>query len=290
MNDDLAQWLTLRESTDASSRSTDLTRVIADTVATHDPVHVLDLATGTGSNIRYLMERLSSRQSWLAVDRSSTLLAQLPGRMSQWGAARGCEVASEEGGCVIRGRQLECHVETLRLDLGTLDAEVFAHRHLVTASALLDLVSEQWLCSLAARCRTAGAAALLAITYNGRSVCSPKEREDDLILDLFNRHQRTDKGLGGPAAGPDAAACAARCFTEAGYCVQIEPADWKLGPAEASLQRLLIDGWAEAAAEIEPDAASTIAEWRIRRLRHVDAARSRLIVGHDDVAAWRPVR
>ena len=71
-------------------------------------------------------------------------------------------------GCVIRGERLECHVETRQLDLGSLaDTDIFAGRHLVTASALLDLVSERWLGELAACCRAAGAAALFTLTYNG---------------------------------------------------------------------------------------------------------------------------
>lgn len=290
MADALAQWLALREPTDAAARSASLTHAVADAIAAHEPVHVLDLATGTGSNIRYLIDRLRARrQRWLAVDRSATLLAELPARMSVWAAARGYEVTSDATACVIRGERMECRIETRQLNIDTLDAaEIFAHRHLVTVSALLDLVSEQWLRSLAARCRAAGSAALFTITYNGLSSSSPMEPEDGMVLDLFNRHQRTDKGLGGRAAGPDAAVCAARCFAEAGYRVQSEPSDWKLGAGEPELQRQLIQGWAEAATEVASDAASTIASWRIRRLRHVESGRSKIVVGHDDVAAWLP--
>jgi hypothetical protein len=233
-------------------------------------LHVLDLATGTGSNLRYLMNRLPARhQRWLAVDASATLLAELPIRMSAWGAVRP-----------------ECQIETRQMNLAALDApDLFLGRHLVTASALLDLVSQPWLHRLAGRCRAAGATALFTITYNGRSSCSPSEPEDDAIRDLFNRHQRTDKGLGGVAAGPDAAECAMHAFADAGYRVDREPSDWMLGIDEGQLQRQLIDGWAEAASQIAPDATSMIADWRTRRLHHVDAGRSRLIVGHDDVAA-----
>ena len=115
---------------------------------------------------------------------------------------RGHAAARESTRCAITGDALECHVDTRAMDLGALDDEaVFAGRHLVTASALLDLVSESWLKSLAMRCRAAGAVALLTITYNGRSLASPPEPEDAMVLDLFNRHQRTDKGLGGPGGG-----------------------------------------------------------------------------------------
>ena len=263
----LSHWLGLREPADVAARSEPLTRRIADALPAGEAVCALDLATGTGANIRYLMDRLPGGQRWLAVDRSAGLLAELRDRMSS----------------------CECEIETRQMDLGTLDdRQIFAGRHLVTASALLDLVSAEWLRTLAAHCRATGAAALFTITYNGRSSCVPAEPEDDLVRRLMNRHQKTDKGLGGPALGPDAVSCAAQQFAEIGYQVQCEPSDWTLGPEVADLQRMLIDGWAQAATEMAPEHLSTIAHWRERRLAHVDAGRSRLVVGHDDLAAWPP--
>src|SRR5258707_11635990 len=99
-------------------------------------------------------------------------------------------------------------IERKVMNLGDPDASaiasVVAGAHLVTASALLDLVSERWLRELASACRSHGAAALFALTYNGRSACTPVEPEDDHVRQLFNTHQRrNDKGFG-IAAGPDA--------------------------------------------------------------------------------------
>ena len=152
-------------------------------------------------------------------------------------------------------------------DLGTLDDyRIFAGRHLVTASALLDLVSESWLLALATHCRAAGAVVLFAITYNGRFTCAPAEDEDDTVRELMNRHQLTDKGLGGPAAGPAAAACAEQFFAGVGYTVRRERSDWTLGPAENDVQRLLIEGFSQAATEMSPERAAIIERWRARRL------------------------
>ena len=291
MDDALSSWLRLREPADTAARSASLTDAIAAEIVGTEPVHVLDLATGTGSNLRYLAARLPGRQRWLVVDRNLALLAHVPALTFAWGVARRYDVRVDANGCVIRGERLECHVEARRLDLRTLDdAEIFAGRHLVTASALLDLVSEQWLSALADRCLAVGAAALFAITYTGRSSCSPVEPEDNMIRDLLNRHQKTDKGLGGPAAGPDAAQYAARCFAEVGYRVRTAPSDWALGSGERELQRQLIEGWAEAASHVAPGDAPRIERWRARRLGHVDANRSRVVVGHLDVAAWLPRR
>jgi SAM-dependent methyltransferase len=283
----LAHWLRLREPADVAARSGALTRAIADAIVPGAPLSLLDLGTGTGSNIRYLAERLPAPQRWLAVDRSAALLAALPERITSWAAASGYDAWTDNVRCGVLGADVRCEVETYQGDLGTLDdLRIFEGRHIVTASALLDLVSESWLRALAARCRAGNAVALFTITYNGRFECTPADAEDEMVRDLFNRHQKTDKGLGGPAAGPGAAALAEQCFLEAGYRVRREPSDWQLGPADRDLQRLLIEGWADAATEMAPDRAPDIARWRARRLAPVDAGHSHVVVGHHDLAAW----
>jgi len=266
MDEPLLEWLRLRESADAHARAEALTRRIARVVAGRRPVHVLDLGTGAGSNVRYLALRLPRPQHWRVVDRSGVLLADLRARTAN----------------------LDIEIDVRKMDLASLDPSLFEGRHLVTASALLDLVSDSWLRALARHCRTAGAAALFTITYNGRSWCDPGEGEDDWVRELLNRHQKRDKGLGGPAAGPDAPVVAEGCFADEGYQVERVPSDWQLEPDESAIQRTLIDGWAEAATEMEPERAATIADWRARRLAHVNARRSRIVVGHDDFAAWLP--
>jgi SAM-dependent methyltransferase len=287
MTDSLADWLRLREAADWEARSPRLVQQIVDAIGDVETFQVLDLATGTGSNVRYLAERLPRRQRWLVVDRSPDLLALVTDRTATWAAARGYQCQAGSTGLHVRHESLDCEITTLQRDLRELDdARMFAGRHLVTASALLDLVSESWLRSLAANCRHAAAAALLALTYNGESSCLPVEPEDELIRQLLNQHQHTDKGLGGVAAGPDAVACAERCFIEVGYHVRAEPADWNLGAAQGDMQRYLIRDWARAAGELAPALSPRISSWRDRRLAHIDAGRSRIIVRHHDLAAW----
>ena len=258
----LAHWLRVRESADSAARSEALTLAVAGRVPSSGPLRVLDLGTGTGSNIRYLAKRLRGPQHWLAVDRSAALLER------------------------ARSTTIDGEVETREADLGSLDDHLFAGRHLVTASALLDLVSESWLRALAAHCRAADALELFALTYNGRSSCTPSDPGDEEVRELMNQHQKRDKGLGGAAAGPDAANVAEQCFLREGYAVRRQPSDWVLSASHTDIQRLLIDGWAEAAADMRPDRAPAIARWHARRVGHLEAGRSRIVVGHDDLAAW----
>jgi hypothetical protein len=265
MSASLSPWLALREPFDAAARSAALMDAIAGTLPRGRRLRILDLATGTGSNVRYLSPRLAAPQEWLLIDADPVLLAEIPSRTSALTGAR---------------------IETRHMNLGPLDRpEIFTGRDLVTASALLDLVSDTWLAALAAHCRAAGAVVLFALTYDGRSECSPADPEDEAIRHLMNRHQRAnDKGFG-RAAGLDAVDVAERCFAEAGYSVRRETSDWRL-PAEArELQRQLFEGWAEAAIEIAPDQSATVRAWLDRRLAHLAAGHSTVIVGHQDLAA-----
>jgi hypothetical protein len=281
-----ADWLALREPADLEARSAPLTDAVARVLAGKNAISVLDVACGTGSNLRYLAERLPLPQDWLLVDHDPRLLAQTPASIRGWAATRGYLVRTEGDSMMLLGDRLECHVRTLQRDLVDLtDAGLFDGRSFVTASALLDLVSEGWLRGLAARCQQHRSVALFALNYDGRIVCRPTEPDDDLIRNLVNRHQRTDKGFG-PALGPDAAATAERLLAGAGYRVQRQQSDWVLSPAAPTLQRALVEGWAQAAVEIAPERGASIRQWRDRRRSHIDRGESELTVGHQDVAAW----
>jgi len=161
-------WLALREAADVPARSSRLTRAIADRFPEDAELHVLDIATGTGANVRYLAEQLPPRQSWLLVDQDPVLLAELPMRMRSWGVPRGLEIAGEGDELLVTGARLTCRLVRFRrdlaLDIEGGDGDIFAGRRLVTASALLDLVSERWLRAFASRCRHSCAAVLFALT------------------------------------------------------------------------------------------------------------------------------
>jgi hypothetical protein len=153
MNDSLSQWLALREAADWSARSERLVQSVRDALPPADAVRGLDLCAGTGSNFRYLLDRLPGPQRWLAVDRDPALLDEVPVRLSAWAKAKGGNVTTDGRVSHVRGDRVDVQVDTRELNLERLDAALFEGRNLVTASALLDLVSESWLRMLAARCR-----------------------------------------------------------------------------------------------------------------------------------------
>jgi len=284
-----AEWLALREPADAAARSERLTHAVAGRFSPETHLAVLDVGSGTGANARYLAERLHAQQQWLLVDHDASLLIDASQRLRTWAEARGLGVSRDEGAWHVDGDGLSMTFTTRLVELANLSAasELFLDRRLVTASALLDLVSLPWLEALASECRVAGATALFALTYDGRIHCLPEEPGDDEIRQLVNAHQMTDKGFG-PALGPSACGVAAECFGALGYSVEREASDWHLEPESAQLQRQLIEGWTHAAITMAPERAALHRDWCNRRLAHVHAGHSRLVVGHEDLAVWLP--
>lgn len=247
-----AEWLALRDPADRAARDLALARRAAAAAGTA-PL-IVDLGCGTGATWRALSPVLPAGARWRFVDNDPALLAI-------------AAAAAGDG------------AETVTADLADLDALPLEGATLVTASALLDLVSAQWVAGLVARL---GVPFYAALSYDGRMDWSPDDPRDAAITSAFNRHQTGDKGLG-PALGPNAADHAARTFGAAGFTVTLADSPWRLGPEMAALQRELCSGIAAAAAEA---GLSDAADWG--RARSASATASHCIIGHLDLLALPP--
>jgi hypothetical protein len=291
-----ADWLALREPFDAAARAAPLVAELRARVGNPSgtrPLQVLDLGAGAGSNLRYLAPRLGGAQRWRLVDHDRKLLAAAREATCAWARARGAAAYKTwlSRSVSIGASDFRCDVTTEPVDLAGHPVTVpladvaIAQGTLVTAAALLDLVSEQWLRFLAWRCREASAPILFALTYDGRTICSPAEPEDAEALALFNRHQLGDKGFG-PALGPNAPRAALAAFAGVGYELRSERSDWHIGPKHGVMQSALLDGWLAAAVEVAPERRTALEDWHRRRTAHVAAGHSTLVVGHLDIVGW----
>lgn len=270
-----ADWLSLREPADHAARSDTLAERLQHQLRQRPSLRIVDLGAGHGSNLRWLAPRLQARQRWLLVDHDRMLLEIARDRSAEDPPAAGLEI------------------EICQTDLADSDLNLLADCDLVTASALFDLVSGDWLLKLARSCQTHRCAALLALSVSGEwGLFDTDQRsladDDDLFArDQFNRHQRRDKGLGA-ALGPAAAEALPRVFAACGFEVETRPSDWALAAGDALTRRLgpaLLQGWRDAAIEQAPEAATRICRWHARRHSELVGGSLGLRVGHVDLLA-----
>lgn len=263
-----ADWLTLREPLDRRARSRALVHALQHRFAGHDALRITDLGAGTGASLRFLAPRLGplDRQSWRLVDADSGLLALAQAQCS----TRFPDLAA------VSVRQADLAAEPL--------AKVIADADLVTASALLDLVSADWLQAAVDAIAARGAAAWFSLSVDGGKGFAPPIAADWRIIRAFKADQGRDKGFG-PALGGRAGAMAARLFRAAGYRVLTGAAPWRAGPAHAAFQIAFITGMADAARSRAPGLAGVVDDWLTARLSAVDRGQSFVRVGHLDILA-----
>lgn len=263
-------WLRLREPADAAARSLGLRwtlgRVLADT-----PRHVVhDLGSGTGSMGRWLAPRLPGRQHWVLHDRDAALLAV---------AAAHPPTAALDGAAVS--------VETRTGDLTRLGADDVADATLITASALLDMLTLEEMERVVARCVQARCPVLLTLSVTGRVRLTPGALLDARIETAFNDHQRRRAGERA-LLGPDAAAAARDLARGRGARVLVAASPWRLGADAAALAAEWLTGWLAAAVEQRPDLLDPVAGYAGLRRAQLAGGGLGVLVDHVDLLVLPP--
>lgn len=248
------EWLLLREAADAQARSAELAERLGRYLSA-DRLVIHDLGGGSGAMGRWLAPRLGGRQHWVVHDRDEDLL-QLA-------------VASPPASAAVT-------VEARRTDICRLTPGDLAGASLVTASALLDLLTADELRRMLRACR--GRPLLLALTVVGRVALAPVDPLDARVASAFDAHQRRD-GLLGPDAVPAALAELGRSGAE----LLVRPSPWRLHEAHADLAAAWLEGWVDAACEQEPGLAAEVDAYRDRRLAQAAAGELAVTVDHADL-------
>jgi trans-aconitate methyltransferase len=260
-------WLALRERADAAARDADLAEQVRRQLPDGETVFVHDLGCGTGSMGRWLAPRIGCRQHWVLYDWDSDLLVRASDALPRSGAD-GAEVTSQ----------------TRRRDVSRLDPDDLTGASLITASALLDLMTADELTRCVEACAAAGCPVLITLSVTGNVELDPWDPLDELVRDAFNAHQRRTAG-GRTLLGPDAVEAAVEAFTRVGFDVQVRPSPWRLGAAEAALAGDWFSGWMAAACEQRPELAVTAEPYALRRLADAAAGRLGVTVDHVDLLA-----
>jgi hypothetical protein len=258
-------WLALREPADAAARAPDLAEQLRRRLPRAGRQVIHDLGCGAGAMGRWLAPRLPGPQHWILHDRDADLLAvaaaDLPGM-----AADGAAVT----------------VETRHSDITRLDPGDLADATLITASAMLDLLTGEELAGLVAICAGPGCPVLLTLSVVGRVELNPADPLDAGVAAAFDAHQRrtTERGR---LLGPDAVAVAVEGFGRLGADVLVRPSSWRLGPSETELAARWFTEWVGAACEQQVELAAEAHVYARRRLAEARAGQLAVTVDHADL-------
>lgn len=273
-----AQWLALREPADHRARNVSLRAQVV-----HDLEHLarvrpgvislVDLGSGSGSNLRALAEHLPDHQHWTLVDYDRDLLRAARIALMHWAD----EVRADNTTLTLVKNNKHLSIDFLYEDLSkNLFAVLELPCDLVTAAAFFDLVAEDWLATF---CQSLSKPLYTVLTYDGHERWSPPEPKDAEMLKAFHAHQRTDKGFGA-AAGPAAAGVMEKLLRARGFAISTAQSPWKLGLNDRLLIEQLATGSANAVLETGLVPAESVNTWKFSRIRAQACE-----IGHTDLYA-----
>ena len=262
----------LREPADAKARAADLVKQVARERPASGRWVIHDLGCGSGAMGRWLAPRLAGPQRWVMHDRDPDLL-QI--------------AAADVPGSAVDGAAVT--VETRRSDITRLPPGELAGATLITASALLDMLTGDELTRLVTVCAGAGCPVLVTLSVVGHVSLTPAEPLDSRVAAAFNAHQRraTKRGR---LLGPDAVAVAAEAFGRFGTEVLSRASPWRLDASHAELAAGWFAGWVGAACAQEVELDAEVHAYSLRRLAQAAAGELAVVVEHADLLVLPRVR
>ena len=258
-------WLALREPADAAARAPDLVERLERDLPTTGRQVIHDLGGGTGAMGRWLAPLLPGPQHWIVHDRDADLL--------EVAAADRPGPAADRAAVTVEGKPS---------DITRLRPADLADATLITASALLDLLTADELAGLVTVCASAGCPMLLTLSVVGRVELTPADPLDRRVAAAFDAHQRRTTASG-RLLGPDAVAAAVREGERRGGEVLVRSSPWRLGALQAALAAEWFTGWVSAACEHQPELVAETDAYIRRRLATAVAGQLGVTVDHADL-------
>ena len=262
-------WLDLREKADFAARDKNIAKSAVDWLnqkSNHfSPGKIIvDLGSGTGSTLRALSELGiynfgANNVVWRLVDYNGALLDE-----------------------ALKRHGKSCLIEDYQSDLTVINELPLGGAHLVTASALFDLASAEFVDALAIELAARNIGLYAALNYDGVTDWTPTHPYDQTVLDAFNKDQLRDKGMG-PALGPHSGSYLQHAFEKSGYHVVVASSPWQLKSTDYKLVEELINGIANAVSVDYALDTTALEEWKTFRLAHANTGTC--IIGHQDVFA-----
>jgi SAM-dependent methyltransferase len=288
-----AEWLALREPVDHRSRNQGLQADVLDYLAQIKPVQagsirIVDLGSGTGSNLRALAPHLNAFQHWTLVDHDPALLQAARIALLAWAddvANSDANQTMSTGIAPVEPITITKNSKAMTIEFRCADlvndyqAILSEPADLITAAAFFDLVAESWLAQF---CAALSKPLYTVLTYDGIEKWSPPEPIDADILAAFHQHQRTNKGFGA-AVGPTAPERLESLLRAQNFITACAPSPWVLDHHDRSLIAQLAKGSANAVRETRILQRDDVDRWeQLRRgATHCE-------IGHVDFFAYKP--
>lgn len=279
-------WLQERYPFDADARNKEREWEAIHQFAYLDHVHLVDLGTGTGSNVRYYLEQFPQNQTWHCVEEDGALKEMFWQNIKQLAKTEGYELEWNGEALKMSKSGHWVNIHFVEGNLMELDSLVDLLRtDFILANAVFDLFSEAQFSELIHIISHHSLSLFFSLNYEGMKFF-PSEEADVFYIDQYNAHMKRPQPFG-HGMGPDASQLMEKAFRTALAEVKLGESIWEIGEKDEKMLTYLLGFFEDALADwwkTTEEKAAFIA-WIGRKKTMIQEQQLAANVYHQDVLA-----
>lgn len=282
-------WLATRYPYDVDARNPNVEIACLQWLASRNPISVVDIGSGSGSNCFYFIDQFPVAQHWTFIEKDPMLISASLERMTQWANDREYIVEASPYGINIQTPNGQIEIEGICGSLLDLSQLVRLDKvDLVMANAVFDLFSQSQFATFISELSNYSLGILATLNYSGMSF-SPTTDEDKTVIDLYESHMQRPQSFG-QGMGKECSELMIEAFKAQNWEIVAEEANWEIEGGEIKMQEYLLGFMEEAIPEL-PLTQQQLADFYtfIKNKKQLSANFNLGIqVNHKDIFAYSP--
>lgn len=277
----LSNWLSDRFEVDAEARNKKVETHFLKLISEKPTLNLIDLGSGTGGNLVYLMPKINSNQNWHLVEQDAILIDACKQRLSQL-----FEVSNSSGHTMsIKNEANAIHLTWHNMDISEfLENPSYPNKFdVLTASALFDVLPKATFQKI--RDFTLSKKLLLFSTLNYKNTLFKNaNKADNYYAQLYQKHMKLPQTYGIKMGGDCKTDILSSFNKTEKQNLFIGESNWLLNQTHTRLLKQLIQFFAESIPDLlsSDEEHQTFSNWVNIKNEQIDKQELSIVVEHFD--------
>ncbi len=279
-------WLAERYPFDVDARNKTIEQAALNHLKKDQPVVIVDVGAGTGSNCLYFLDKLQQDQSWIFIEKDQSLAPALINRLTEYASYHKYNWSLKNGVYEMLTPLKKVTFKVISDTFLKIDQIVdLASVDLVVANAVFDLLSKVQISTFLDQLTKHKIACLFTLHYTGMKFI-PEDPFDQNYIDLYDSHMMRSQSFG-QAMGKMAAAHLVQTFEAANYQLQKGDSSWNILQEDIKMHYYLLNFMETALSELSytEELQSYFPKWLKRKKELIITRQQGLEVMHLDLFA-----
>jgi len=279
-------WLAKRYPFDVEARNKTVEQKAIDYLKKDQPLVIVDLGAGTGSNCLYFLDKLKQDQSWIFIEKDPQLAPALIHRLEEYATFHKYKWSYINGVYEMLTPFKKVTFKVISDTFFKIDQLVDLSKvDLVVANAVFDLLSKVQISQFLDQLTSNKIACLFTLHYTGMRF-KPEDPFDQAYIDLYDEHMVRPQSFG-QAMGKLAAAHVAQTLEDANYTLEKGESTWNIKEDDIKMHYYLLNFMDNALSELQytDELQAYFPKWFQRKKDLIITRKQSLEVKHIDLFA-----